>query len=99
MQPIRANQFFMLAGVSHSVMASCEGRTFTLTHVADVNALSVLHVTVLSMANGKWRVNYQMINNYETIAKAESDIIPADMVQGVIAAIVNDAFENVAVVA
>lgn len=98
MQTIKANQFFMLSGVTADVMASCEGRTFTLTHALDVNAVSVLHVTVLPASFGNWKVNYQMFNNYETVAKAESDVIPAGMVQGVVAAIINDAFASVALV-
>lgn len=95
-KPIKANKFFMLSGVDAHIMARVSGLDFILTHAEDLYSQCELTITVArkdveNHPHG-WTVSYNMKKDGVEINQAESVLIYADRVQGVIAAVANDAF-------
>ena len=94
--PIQANKFFMLSGVDSHIAARVNGLDFILTDKEDLYAQCELTITVCrkdveNHPHG-WTVSYNMKKDGVEINQAESVLIYADRVQGVIAAVANDAF-------
>lgn len=90
----KARSFFMLAGVDGHIQARIEGKDFIFTHEDDLDSTCELYVSVANRpAEGGWRVAYVLQKDGAGIQQASSGIIPHESIQGVIAAIANDAFK------
>lgn len=90
----QANQFFFLSAVeSHidaDVKISGHVTMITFKHHKDESNTCPLVVMVYRGAEG-FKIGYDLEVNGKRIKEAESDYIPDHVVQGAIAAIVNDA--------
>lgn len=100
-KPIQANTFFYLANVDEHILVIENGLTLTFYHQSDVKLDCPFTVEAFKIGKGyqlNWKKTRYMGASLQTeviLQQAQSAVaIPSDLIGGMIAVLVNDAFQN-----